>query len=285
MSSPFEVLLQEFATSKGMEMDATSFGLEFECEDVQVFVLQHPLHEDRVLCEVRVAALDEEPGAAVLSLLLQINEAARFEHDWTIVMDGDLEVSLTTTAFLQGMNVAGLEALMLDGVLKVHSVSPVSISNAANSPLAPEFGCMLTAGRKVIADSAEQIARLLLDGEAARLIRRRQTVEELLALARKQGLTVRALIRELAGGGGHRVLVGTPEQIADEIEHWFRHGAADGFNLMPDALPGGLQDFVDGVVPILQRRGIFRTDYAGRTLREHFGLARPASQAETRAAA
>ncbi|KMW44757.1 LLM class flavin-dependent oxidoreductase [Ralstonia insidiosa] len=106
-----------------------------------------------------------------------------------------------------------------------------------------------------------------------------------LALARKQGLTVRALIRELAGGGGHRVLVGTPEQIADEIEHWFRHGAADGFNLMPDALPGGLQDFVDGVVPILPRRGIFRTDYAGRTLREHFGLARPASQAETRAAA
>ncbi len=106
-----------------------------------------------------------------------------------------------------------------------------------------------------------------------------------LALARKQGLTVRALIRELAGGGGHRVLVGTPEQIADEIEHWFRHGAADGFNLMPDALPCGLQDFVDGVVPILPRRGIFRTDYAGRTLREHFGLARPASQAETRAAA
>ena len=116
MSSPFEVLLQEFAASKGMEMDATSFGLEFECEDVQVFVLHHPLHEDRVLCEVRVAALDEEPGAAVLSLLLQINEAARFEHDWTIVMDGDLAVSLTTTALLQGMNVAELEALMLDGV-------------------------------------------------------------------------------------------------------------------------------------------------------------------------
>ena len=79
--------------------------------------------------------------------------------------------------------------------------------------------------------------------------------------------------------------VGTAEQIADHMEHWFRNGAADGFNLMPDALPGGLQDFVDGVVPILQRRGIFRTDYAGRTLREHFGLARPASQAETRAAA
>lgn len=94
-------------------------------------------------------------------------------------------------------------------------------------------------------------------------------------LARGRGLTVRQLIRELAGGGGHRVIVGTPEQIADDIAHWFRHGAADGFNLMPDALPDGLQDFVDGVVPILQRRGLFRSEYAGHTLREHFGLARP----------
>ncbi|MCG5262573.1 LLM class flavin-dependent oxidoreductase [Cupriavidus gilardii] len=106
-----------------------------------------------------------------------------------------------------------------------------------------------------------------------------------LAAARRQNLTVRELIRELAGGGGHRVIVGTPEQIADDIEHWFRHGAADGFNLMPDALPDGLQDFVDGVVPILQRRGIFRTEYAGSTLRDHLRLARPAGRAPARAAA
>lgn len=105
------------------------------------------------------------------------------------------------------------------------------------------------------------------------------------ALARRQNLTVRALIRELAGGGGHRVIVGTPEQIADEIEHWFRHGAADGFNLMPDALPDGLRHFVEGVVPILQRRGLFRTDYPGRTLREHMGLARPAGRRREPAAA
>lgn len=98
-----------------------------------------------------------------------------------------------------------------------------------------------------------------------------------LALARQHGQTVRQLIYALSGGGGHRVLVGTPEQIADDIEHWFRAGAADGFNLMPDALPGGLQDFVDGVVPILQQRGIFRREYSGTTLREHLGLARPAS--------
>jgi len=106
-----------------------------------------------------------------------------------------------------------------------------------------------------------------------------------LALARRHGYTVRELIRELAGGGGHRVIVGTPEQIADDIEHWFRHGAADGFNLMPDALPDGLQDFVDGVVPILQRRGMFRTQYEGSTLREHLGLARPQGRQSTRIAA
>jgi FMN-dependent oxidoreductase (nitrilotriacetate monooxygenase family) len=96
-----------------------------------------------------------------------------------------------------------------------------------------------------------------------------------IAQGRRHGYTVRELIRSLAGGTGHRVIVGTPEQIADDIEHWFNGGAADGFNLMPDALPSGLQDFVDGVVPILQKRGIFRTDYEGATLREHLGLARP----------
>lgn len=96
-----------------------------------------------------------------------------------------------------------------------------------------------------------------------------------IAQAREHGYTVRELIRALAGGTGHRVIVGTPEQVADDIEHWFKGGAADGFNLMPDALPDGLRDFVDGVVPILQQRGLFRTEYEGSTLREHFGLARP----------
>ncbi|QET05364.1 MULTISPECIES: LLM class flavin-dependent oxidoreductase [Cupriavidus] len=105
------------------------------------------------------------------------------------------------------------------------------------------------------------------------------------AFAQQRGLTVRALIRELAGGGGHRVIVGTPEQIADDIEHWFLNGAADGFNLMPDVLPDGVQAFVDGVVPILQRRGLFRTEYEGRTLRDHLGLARPVGRASGRKAA
>jgi FMN-dependent oxidoreductase (nitrilotriacetate monooxygenase family) len=97
----------------------------------------------------------------------------------------------------------------------------------------------------------------------------------MVAEARRHGHTARELVRALAGGTGHRVVAGTPEQIADDIERWFAGGAADGFNLMPDVLPGGLQDFVDGVVPILQRRGIFRRDYEGTTLREHLALERP----------
>ncbi|WP_398479365.1 LLM class flavin-dependent oxidoreductase [Tardiphaga sp.] len=97
-------------------------------------------------------------------------------------------------------------------------------------------------------------------------------------LARKGDLTVRELLKALGGGVGHRIIVGTPEQIADDIAAWFAAGAADGFNLMPDVLPSGLATFVDEVVPLLQKRGIFRRDYEGTTLREHLGLARPPSR-------
>ena len=104
-------------------------------------------------------------------------------------------------------------------------------------------------------------------------------------LARKGNLTVRELLKALGGGVGHRIIVGTPEQIADDIAAWFAAGAADGFNLMPDVLPEGLATFVDEVVPLLQKRGIFRHDYEGTTLREHLGLARPPSRYANRGAA
>ena len=97
-------------------------------------------------------------------------------------------------------------------------------------------------------------------------------------LARRGNLTVRQLLRALGGGVGHRIIVGMPEQIADEIEAWFKADAAHGFNLMPDVLPSGLETFVDTVVPILQRRGLFRRDYRGSTLRDHFSLAKPPSR-------
>jgi alkanesulfonate monooxygenase SsuD/methylene tetrahydromethanopterin reductase-like flavin-dependent oxidoreductase (luciferase family) len=97
-------------------------------------------------------------------------------------------------------------------------------------------------------------------------------------LALRENLTVREIIQRLGGGRGHRTFTGTPEQVADTIEHWFTTGAADGFNVMPAVLPSGLEDFVDLVVPILRARGLFRSEYGGSTLREHYGLPRPASQ-------
>lgn len=88
--------------------------------------------------------------------------------------------------------------------------------------------------------------------------------------------TLGQLLKRLSGGGGHRIVVGTPEQVADDIETWFRHGAADGFNVMPDVLPSGFDDFADHLIPELQRRGLFRKDYDGTTLRDHLGLGVPA---------
>ncbi|WP_437623111.1 LLM class flavin-dependent oxidoreductase [Sorangium sp. So ce1151] len=99
----------------------------------------------------------------------------------------------------------------------------------------------------------------------------------IVTLARRERLTVRQLIGRLGGGRGHRTFAGTPEQVADAIQHWWEQGAADGFNVMPPVLPSGLEAFVDHVVPILQRRGLFRTEYEGRTLRDRYGLPRPAN--------
>jgi FMN-dependent oxidoreductase (nitrilotriacetate monooxygenase family) len=103
----------------------------------------------------------------------------------------------------------------------------------------------------------------------------RSRYELTLDMARKEQLTVRQLLNRLGGGRGHRTFAGTPEQVADSIEQWFRNDAADGFNIMPAVLPSGLEAFVDHVVPVLQERGLFRREYAGSTLREHYGLPVP----------
>jgi len=94
-------------------------------------------------------------------------------------------------------------------------------------------------------------------------------------LAQREQLTIRQLLHRLAGGRGHRTYAGTALQIADQLEEWFQSGAADGFNVMPPYLPGGLEEFAEGVIPELQRRGLFRTEYSGNTLRDHLGLSRP----------
>ncbi len=100
----------------------------------------------------------------------------------------------------------------------------------------------------------------------------------LLEAARRDNLTLWELCLLNAGPRGHLLTIGTPEQIADVMEHWFRNGACDGFNVMPAWLPGSLNDFVDMVIPELQRRGLFRTEYEGTTLRENLGLPKPISR-------
>ncbi|MCA8067317.1 LLM class flavin-dependent oxidoreductase [Burkholderia sp. AU38729] len=107
-------------------------------------------------------------------------------------------------------------------------------------------------------------------------------------LARRENLTIRELYLRVAGARGHWQLVGTPEQIVDQLEERFVRYGADGYNVMAPTLPGGLDDFIALVLPELRRRGLFRDDYAGHTLREHLGLRRPvrratATRAETAA--
>lgn len=104
----------------------------------------------------------------------------------------------------------------------------------------------------------------------------------LVDLARRDRLTIRQLYLRIAGARGHQQIVGTPKTIADLLQQWFEEDGADGFNIMPPWLPGGLTEFIELVLPELRRRGLFRTEYEGRTLREHLGLKRPASLASAR---
>jgi len=101
--------------------------------------------------------------------------------------------------------------------------------------------------------------------------------QRVLDLAASEGLTVRQLAQRLGGYSG-LAFVGTPATIADEMEEWLKTEGSDGFNVMFPYLPGGLDDFVDRVVPELQRRGLFRREYEGTTLRENLGLPRPANR-------
>jgi alkanesulfonate monooxygenase SsuD/methylene tetrahydromethanopterin reductase-like flavin-dependent oxidoreductase (luciferase family) len=98
--------------------------------------------------------------------------------------------------------------------------------------------------------------------------------ERVVELAKREHLTVRQLAQRVGGYGG-LAFVGTPTMIADQMEEWLFTGACDGFNVMFPYLPGGLDDFVDHVVPELQRRELFRREYEGTTLRENLGLPRP----------
>ena len=100
----------------------------------------------------------------------------------------------------------------------------------------------------------------------------------MLAKALRERMTWRDMFNLAGAARGHWVVCGTPEEVADTLQEWFEVRAADGFNILPAWFPGAFDEFVDQVVPILQRRGLFRTDYGGTTLRDHLGLARPRSR-------
>ena len=102
-------------------------------------------------------------------------------------------------------------------------------------------------------------------------------LKTMVKIAQDRNLSLRELAMDVAASGyGHWAVCGTPIQIADQMEERFRGGAADGYNLMPATLPGGLESFINLVLPELRRRGLFRTEYSGSTLRDHLGVKRPA---------
>jgi FMN-dependent oxidoreductase (nitrilotriacetate monooxygenase family) len=105
----------------------------------------------------------------------------------------------------------------------------------------------------------------------------------LLAMARREKMTLRDLYNLTAAARGHWVITGTPSRIADILEEWFTTGLADGFIVMPAYFPGAFDDFVDRVVPELQRRGLYRKDYTGSTLRDHLGIERAQTREAERA--
>ena len=117
-----------------------------------------------------------------------------------------------------------------------------------------------------------------LDGavpEPAPDVEQKGRVKVMVELARRENLTIRQLYKRVYGQRGHRVVIGTPSDVADALESWYRGGAADGFNVMPLTVPRALEDIVDLLIPELQRRGLFRTEYEGKTLRENLGLPIP----------
>ncbi|MEC1543534.1 LLM class flavin-dependent oxidoreductase [Bacillus halotolerans] len=115
-----------------------------------------------------------------------------------------------------------------------------------------------------------------LDADASNAVKSRfKLVQE---MAERDNMTIRELYKYVAGSRGHHIFVGTPEQLADKMQEWVDHKACDGFNIMPPLLPEGIELFVDKVVPVLQERGVFRNEYEGTTLREHFGLEKPVNR-------
>ncbi len=214
--------------------------------------------------------------------------AARYAE---AIFTAQLELS-TAQAFHQDIK-ARVKAVGRDPA-KVHvlpGLSPlIAGSEAEAERLAAELGELTDpeAGRKRLSSrfGGHDFSQLPLDRplsaadfpDPSTVEAARSRTEVVINMVERDGLTLRQLLARLAGARGHYTLAGTPEQVADLMQDWFENGAADGFNVMPPILPAQLDVFISEVVPILQRRGLFRTAYEGETLRTHYGLDEPLSQ-------
>ncbi|MCB8958016.1 MAG: LLM class flavin-dependent oxidoreductase [Nocardioides sp.] len=151
-----------------------------------------------------------------------------------------------------------------------------------NELTVPEYGLQALEGMAGVSlrhlDLDERVPAEAFGRAGSVLDNNRSRLQVVANIVERDRPTLRELLHRLAGGRGHNVVHGRPVQVADTIETWFTEGAADGFNVMPPLYPQLLDTFVEQVVPILQERGLFRTEYAGSTLREHYGLPRPESQ-------
>lgn len=123
MKTPFNILMQDFLSGKGMDYSEDARGLEFESDGVGVYITQHPLHDHLALLEATVVVFTELEQSRWAPLMLQINEAARFEHDWSLVMDQAGQVVLFTTLPLAGTTVAQVELALSDGVERAQTFS------------------------------------------------------------------------------------------------------------------------------------------------------------------
>jgi FMN-dependent oxidoreductase (nitrilotriacetate monooxygenase family) len=151
-----------------------------------------------------------------------------------------------------------------------------------NELIVPELGVALLSSMIDMDLTPYPLDGLLPEVPETNLNKGRQKVA--VDLARRENLTIRQLYKRLVASRAHLTVVGAPADIADMMEEWLKSGAADGFNIMPAILPLGLEEFINLVIPELQRRGLFRTSYTGRTLRENLGLRMPATRSTRHAA-
>jgi len=213
----------------------------------------------------------------------------RFAARWAeAVFTAQMEKATAHDFYAELKGYAAEEGRAADQVLILPGLSPVIGSTEAeaerfarelNEMSDPEVGRSRLSGRF----GGHDFSHLPLDTplspedfpDPATVQAARSRTEVIIGLVKRERPTLRQLLGYLAGARGHYVTTGTPERIADLIEDWFHDGAADGFNVMPPVLPAMLDVFVEHVVPILQRRGLFRTEYTADTLRGHYGLHRP----------